>query len=249
MLFRKAADLIRTSSYTVALTGAGISTPSGIPDFRSGVNGLWHKHNPMQVASLSTFRTQPEDFFNWFHPLAALIHQAEPNLAHLALANLESTGKLKTLITQNIDGLHQKAGSRSILHVHGTLNSLTCGSCYQGFDSDPFLAEFIQNKTIPMCPNCNSILKPDVILFEEQLPRETWLRAEEETVQCDLMIVIGSSLEVNPVAQLPYKAIGRGAQLIIINQQPTYIDSRATVRISEDAATALPAIIEAMSDV
>jgi NAD-dependent deacetylase len=249
MQYREAADLLRSSSYTVALTGAGISTPSGIPDFRSGSDGLWHKHDPMQVASLSTFRTQPEAFFNWFHPLASLIHQARPNPAHLALANLEENGKLKTLITQNIDGLHQRAGSRQILHVHGTLNSLTCVSCYHTFSSDKYLVDYIQNRTIPICPDCSAILKPDVILFEEQLPRETWRRAEEETEKCDLMLVVGSSLEVNPVAQLPYVAVSKGAKLIIVNQQATYIDTRATVRIGEDAAKALPAIFEALSHV
>lgn len=244
-----AAELLQNANYTVALTGAGISTPSGIPDFRSSTNGLWHKYNPMQVASLSAFRTRPEKFFDWFQPLAQLIVDAEPNPAHLALTRLQDLGILKTIITQNIDGLHHRAGSRSIYEIHGTLNSLTCVQCYHQYPSSEFIQPYLEAGVIPRCTRCGGLLKPDVILFEEQLPREVWRKAEEEIRKCDLMIVVGSSLEVNPVAQLPYKVVAQGGKLVIVNKQHTYMNSRADVVFSKDAAEVLPMIIEKLDHV
>ena len=249
MQTEQAAELLQNANYTVALTGAGISTPSGIPDFRSSRNGLWHKYNPMQVASLSAFRTRPEIFFDWFRPLAQLIVDAEPNPAHLALTRLQKLGILKTIITQNIDGLHHRAGSSSIYEIHGTLNSLTCVQCYQQYPSSEFIQPYLEAGVIPRCRRCGGLLKPDVILFEEQLPREVWRKAEEEVRKCDLMIVVGSSLEVNPVAQLPYKVVAQGGKLVIVNKQPTYMNSRADVVFNKDAAEVLPQIIENLDDV
>lgn len=245
----KAADLILSSNHAVALTGAGISTPSGIPDFRSRDNGLWQKYNPMEVASLSVFRVKPERFFEWFRPLTELIHSAEPNSAHIALSGMQNLGHLKTIITQNIDGLHQKAGSTSVIEVHGTLNTLTCVKCYTQFNSETFIAPYIHEGIIPHCPNCAGILKPDAILFEEQLPKKTWRDAEQVVNKCDLLIVVGSSLEVFPVARLPYQAVSKGAKLVIINKQETYMDTRADVVIHEDVANALPSIMERIKNV
>jgi NAD-dependent deacetylase len=249
MLIEQAARLILTSKYAVALTGAGVSTPSGIPDFRSNTGGLWHKYNPMEVASISIFRVKPERFFEWFRPLTKLILEAEPNKAHLALAKMESLGLLKSIITQNIDGLHHKAGSKRIFEVHGTLNSLTCVACYNQYSVNDFCEPYINDGIIPRCPICGGILKPDAILFEEQLPKETWLQVEKEIKKCDLLIVLGSSLEVVPVARLPYQAVNRGAKLIVINNQETYIDSRADVVLNKDVAIALPSITEHLKDV
>ena len=244
MLIEKAANLILSSNYAVALTGAGISTPSGIPDFRSTNHGLWHKYNPMDVASLSIFRLKPERFFEWFRPLAKLIFFAEPNPAHLALSELENLGYLKAIITQNIDGLHQKAGSSSVLEVHGTLNTLTCINCYTQFEVKEFIQPYINEGKIPHCQHCGGILKPDAILFEEQLPQRTWLQVEKEINKCDLLIVLGSSLEVLPVARLPYQAVSKDAKLVIINNQETYMDIRADVVLHQDVAEALPKIME-----
>jgi len=249
MLIEKAADLILSSNHAVALTGAGISTPSGIPDFRSTGNGLWHKYNPMEVASLTIFRLKPDRFFEWFRPLAELILFAEPNAAHVALSELENLGYLKTIITQNIDGLHQKAGSSSVLEVHGTLNTLTCASCYTQFKVKEFITPYIHEGKIPHCKNCGGILKPDAILFEEQLPKKTWLQVEKEINSCDLLLVLGSSLEVLPVARLPYQAVNKGAKLVIINNQETYMDIKANVVLHQDVADALPAIMERIIDV
>jgi NAD-dependent deacetylase len=239
-----AADLIRQSKHTVILTGAGISTSSGIPDFRSTGTGLWSRDEPLEVASLSTFRTKPEDFFNWFRPLAAQIFNAQPNPAHIALAELERHGYIKSIITQNIDMLHQKAGSKTVIEMHGTMQTLTCSQCYYQVEAHPYLAPFVENGEIPHCPKCAQILKPDVILFGEQLPQTAWFKAQKEARQCDLMLVAGSSLEVLPVAGLPMQALDRGGHLIIINNTPTYLNVRADVVLSEDISAVLPVIME-----
>jgi NAD-dependent deacetylase len=237
-----AAVLIRKAERAVVLTGAGISTPSGIPDFRSEGSGLWSHDEPMEVASLSTFRTAPERFFNWFQPLAGQIFNAQPNAAHEALAEFERTGHVRTVVTQNIDGLHQKAGSKNVVELHGTLQRVSCTNCFKQFEAAPFLQPYIETGKIPQCLNCNGILKPDVILFGEQLPQSAWYEAQRAARQCDLMIVAGSSLEVLPVARLPMQALDRGAHLIIINNTPTYLNVRADVIIMDDVATTLPKI-------
>jgi NAD-dependent deacetylase len=239
---KDAAELIRKSKRAVVLTGAGISTPSGIPDFRSEGTGLWSREEPLEVASLNTFRMAPERFFEWFRPLAGQIFYASPNAAHLALAQLEQAGYLKTIITQNIDGLHQKAGSTCVLETHGTMRTLSCTQCYQKFEARDFLKSFIEDGMYPVCPQCQAILKPDVILFGEQLPHAAWLPAQRAARQCDLMLVAGSSLEVLPVAGLPMQALDRGAHLIVVNNTPTYVNVRADVVILSDVASVLPEI-------
>jgi len=239
-----AAELFRTAQRVVVLTGAGISTPSGIPDFRSEGSGLWSRDEPLEVASLSTFRTAPERFFNWFRPLASQIFYDQPNPAHIALAEYEQAGNQKTILTQNIDGLHQKAGSSHVVEVHGTLRTLSCTQCYKQFPSEIFLKAFIENGTIPQCPTCAGILKPDVILFGEQLPQSAWEAAQRAARQCDLMIVAGSSLEVMPVAGLPLQALESGAHLVVINNTETYVNVRADMVITENVATILPQIIK-----
>lgn len=239
-----AAELIHQARYVVALTGAGISTSSGIPDFRSEGKGLWAKDEPLEVASQITFRTHPEKFFQWFRPLASSIFEARPNSAHVALADLEKHNKLHAVITQNIDILHQKAGATNVIEMHGTLSTLTCTQCYCKFRYQDFLPAFLKNGQLPHCNHCNALLKPDVILFGEQLPQKAWQRAQAEVRKCDLMLVIGSSLEVLPVAGLPMQAVDRGAHLIVINNSPTYISVRADINIYEDVAEIIPAIVK-----
>ena len=237
-----AAGLFRKARRVVVLTGAGISTPSGIPDFRSEGTGLWSRDEPMEFASLSTFRTHPEKFFNWFRPLAGRIFNAQPNSAHLALAEMEKAGMAQTIVTQNIDALHQKAGSKQVIETHGTMQTLSCTCCYGKYDAHDFLEAYIEHGTIPLCRNCNGILKPDVILFGEQLPQSAWIEAQRAVRNCDLMVVAGSSLEVLPVAGLPMQAVDRGAHLIVINNTSTYINVRADVVIMDDVAKILPDI-------
>jgi NAD-dependent protein deacetylase/lipoamidase len=237
-----AADIIRGAKHAIAFTGAGISTPSGIPDFRSENSGLWEKTDPFEVASLSAFRYNPEKLFIWMRPLAQKIFNAHPNPAHLGLAALQQAGFIDTIITQNIDGLHQLAGSEHVYEIHGSLQTLTCIRCYQQFDSGKYLREFLEAGEIPRCPNCHNILKPDVVLFGEQMPMRAWLQAQEATRHCDVMIVVGSSLEVLPAAGLPMRALEHGAHLIINNHMKTYIDVRADVVLSEDVADIIPRI-------
>ena len=238
----EAAELIRRASNITVLTGAGISTPSGIPDFRSEGTGLWSRQEPLDVASLSTFRTSPERFFDWFRPLAGQIFYANANVAHLALARLEQAGPLKTIITQNIDGLHQKAGSSCVVETHGSMRTLTCTRCYRKYKAEEYLKPYIEEEKIPLCSQCKSVLKPDVILFGEQLPHAAWVQAQQAARQCDLMLVAGSSLEVLPVAGLPMQALDRGAHLIVVNNTPTYVNVRADVAILSDVASVIPEI-------
>lgn len=240
----RSATLIRNAHHCIVLTGAGNSTPSGIPDFRSAGSGLWTRYLPMEVASLTIFRQHPERFFEWLRPLADHMLRAQPNPAHKALAKLEDQGFIKTIITQNIDGLHQRAGSKHVLEVHGTLNTLTCAGCYQQYNAESYLGPYIDFGEIPLCPVCGRILKPDVVLFEEQLPVKVWLAAKKAAETCDLMIISGSSLAVMPVAGLPARASQNGARIIIINQSTTYIDEQADYVIVGDVANIIPSIAE-----
>lgn len=241
---QKAANIIRQSSDVVVLTGAGISTPSGIPDFRSTDSGLWTKYDPFAVASLLAFRYRPETFFNWMRPLAIKMFEAVPNDAHISLARLEQEGFLNLIITQNIDNLHQRAGSKNVVEIHGSMKSLSCVSCFNQYVSDDFIGPYLQDGMIPHCPSCNHILKPDIILIGEQLPVSAWQKAYQASMKCDLMIVAGSSLEVVPVANLPMSVIDKGAHLIIINHSETYINVRADIVFLQDVALIIPLIVK-----
>jgi NAD-dependent deacetylase len=238
------AELIEQAQHIVILTGAGLSTSSGIPDFRSEGTGLWSRDEPLEVASQTTFRTAPEKFFNWFRPLAGQIYTAEPNAAHYALAKLEKNGRLHSILTQNIDMLHQKAGAKNVVELHGTLATLTCTQCFQQVNHEAYLPPFVEYGELPHCPHCHALLKPDVILFGEQLPQKAILKAQQECRKCDLMVVAGSSLEVLPVAGLPMQAIDHGAHLVIINQSITYINPRADIVLRDNVADIIPAIVE-----
>jgi NAD-dependent deacetylase len=239
-LISRTTGLIRQANNLVVLTGAGMSTPSGIPDFRSQGSGVWTNTLPMEMVSLSTFRTNPELFFRSLHPFASQIMLAQPNQAHYALADLEQAGFVKTIITQNIDTLHLRGGARRVLEVHGSFNTLTCVGCYRQYTSEGILQDYVDNLTIPRCQNCNSILKPDVILYEEQLPMRTWLQAEDASRNCDLMLVAGTSLEVMPSARLPVEALEHGARLVIVNLSETFVDMRADIILRGDVVDILP---------
>jgi NAD-dependent deacetylase len=242
----RAAEMIRRSRYLVALTGAGISTPSGIPDFRSEGSGLWTIYDPMEVASIWAFSRRPEAFFEWVRPLARMIREARPNPAHYALARLEAAGILKALITQNIDELHQKAGSRRVIEVHGHLREATCIRCYRKVPAAPYLDAFLENGTIPRCEVCGGVLKPNVILFGEQLPAQAFLAAQQEARRADVFLVAGSSLEVAPAGDLPILAKEHGARLILINLSPTAADRYADLQIRGDVAEILPLLVDAV---
>jgi NAD-dependent deacetylase len=239
-----AARLLQEARHITCLTGAGFSTASGIPDFRSSRSGLWEKDDPMEVASLIAFRQRPEKFFAWFRPLAACIYQARPNPAHLALARLEATGRFECVLTQNIDGLHQRAGSKYVYELHGNASRFTCPQCYRPHDAGPFFPAYLEKGIPPRCKYCHSILKPDAILFGEQLPLGIWDKAVAATGRSDLMIVAGTSLQVTPAANLPLYVRESRGKILIINQEPTYLDEIADVFIKGDVAELLPEIIQ-----
>jgi NAD-dependent deacetylase len=244
----KAVDLISRSRHLVALTGAGISTASGIPDFRSPDSGLWSKINPYLVASVHGFRLRPKSFYKWLRPLAVKVRDARPNPAHFALVRLEEMGLLKTVITQNVDGLHQAAGSRRVLELHGDARRMTCMKCGKVLPSEPFIDRYVVAGTIPRCPGCRGVLKPNVVLFGELYPVRVLLEAAAEADVCDVMLVAGSSLLVVPACEIPVSARESGAEIIIINFQPTPLDSAASVVIHEDVAELLPRVVEAVAE-
>ncbi|MCA9970185.1 MAG: NAD-dependent deacylase [Anaerolineales bacterium] len=240
-LVTEAAVLLRQAKHAVALTGAGISTPSGIPDFRSPNSGVWQNVvDPMEVASLYAFKRHPQTFYDWLRPLARLIFDSHPNPAHLALAELEAANLLKCVITQNIDLLHTRAGSQTIFEVHGHLRQLTCIACYELYEMTQFLAHFLDTGKVPRCPQCGGVLKPNVILFGEMLPVKVMNQAQLHARLCDVMLVAGSSLEVAPAGDLPLLAKQSGARVIIVNLGDTYMDHIADVRIYADVVDVLP---------
>lgn len=241
----QAAACLRQARHAVALTGAGHSTPSGIPDFRSPGSGLWEHVNPMRVASIYGFRRHPEAFYKWIRPLAVRLLAAEPNPGHVALAEMEVGGWLKAVITQNIDGLHQRAGSHEVLELHGHLREATCIRCYHVLPTDDILEDFVASGAVPRCPACGGVIKPNVVLFGEQLPVKVFNAALEHVCQADLMLVAGSSLEVMPASQLPFQVYERGGRVIVVNLSSTYIDDMAEVVIHGDVAEVLPRIAQA----
>lgn len=237
-----AAAILAASHHAIALTGAGHSTASGIPDFRSPVSGLWEQVDPMEVASIYGFQRNPLAFYEWIRPLAKQIMEAQPNPAHFALAELEQMGLLHAVITQNIDELHHRAGSKRVLELHGSVRTATCTRCRKRMPTAEMWSAFVASGELPHCPACGGFLKPDVVLFGELLPLDVLFEAQQEAEQCDVMMVAGSSLEVYPAAELPSRALEHGAKLIVVNYQPTYIDGHAAVVIHEDVAVILPQI-------
>lgn len=247
---RAAAEILRHARHAVVFTGAGISTPSGIPDFRSQGSGLWQRFDPLQVASLRVFQEDPATFYDWLRPLLHSIWEAQPNPAHQALTQMESAGVLQAVITQNIDDLHRRAGSRAVYEVHGSLRTLTCPACQTVYAAEQFRAALHGQAQegapgpMPLCEACQRVLKPDITLFGEMLPPEVWAAAEAHCQQADVMLVVGSSLEVWPAASLPQMAVEGGARLIILNRTETFLDGQAEVCLRADVAESLPAIAD-----
>jgi NAD-dependent deacetylase len=240
------AALIRDADSVIALTGAGISVPSGIPDFRSPGTGLWENVDPMEVAHIDVFRRDPERFWHFYGARFQTLEHKQPNAAHEALAALERAGMLEAVVTQNIDQLHARAGTRELVEVHGSIAHSSCLRCGARYP----LAEVRERQAadasgVPRC-ECGDPLKPDVVLFGEYLPAVALARAEELAARADLMLCIGSSLEVYPVAQLPFVTLGRGGRIAIVTQGPTPLDHRATVRLGGDVVHELEAVLAAV---
>ena len=239
-----ARQILHRSSYSVFFTGAGISTPSGIPDFRSPGSGLWEKYDPYAVASYSAYLHHPEQFFDWIRSLYLQSKDAQPNIAHFVLAELEKLGMVKSVITQNIDGLHQQAGSKNVIELHGSARSATCQNCQARFDGNKILQLYIRHDIIPACEFCGNILKPDIILYEESLPEKAWQDAESEIQKADAVFVAGSSLETYPANTLPRMGVSNGAFLVIITLTPSPLDDIADVVIRADVTQAIPALLK-----
>jgi NAD-dependent protein deacetylase/lipoamidase len=242
---RDLAALVRERQPCVVLTGAGISTESGIPDFRSP-DGIWAKYDPMEYATIAAFRTDPVKVWEFYALRFELLTTAEPNAGHLALAELERRGLVAAVVTQNVDGLHVRAGSRAVVEVHGSIRSASCLDCGERVPLEDVVAA-LQDAPAPPCPRCGAVLKPDVVMFGELLPAAAIDRATELARQAGLLLVVGSSLEVHPVAGLPVETVSAGGQLAIVNRGPTPFDHLASVRIDGGAGETLSALAEASS--
>jgi NAD-dependent deacetylase len=235
------ARLILDAQYAIALTGAGISTESGIPDFR-GRNGIWKEFNPLLYGNIEIMKSDPTFFWKLARRIAPTLLKASPNPGHVALVELEHLGKIKGIITQNIDGLHQVAGSNVVFEVHGSLRSFTCMDCNAKYTQEEIVPKIF--KGIPKCEQCGGFLKPDVVLFGESLPLDQIQKSVSVAEEADLILVAGSALEVFPVNQLPETVIGHGGKLIIVNEEPTWLDNQAVVVIHEKTGQILPKIVQ-----
>jgi NAD-dependent deacetylase len=242
------ATLIREHQPCVALTGAGISTESGIPDFRSPT-GLWAQYDPLDYGSLASFRADPERVWRFYAPRFSALTQAEPNAAHRALATLEQLGLLLAVVTQNIDLLHERAGSRDVIEVHGSIRTSSCLGCRATYRLSEVLPLIERGGGAPRCPRCGAVLKPDVVFFGELLPEAAIDRAFELARAARLMLVVGSSLEVYPVGGLPLETLEGGGRLAIVNRGPTALDDRAQLKLDGSAAELLTATVAELHDV
>jgi NAD-dependent protein deacetylase/lipoamidase len=240
------AELIRASRCTVALTGAGVSVPSGIPDFRTPETGLWENVDPMEVAHIDVFERDPARFWSYYRPRFHALGDKRPNGAHEALAELERRGLLEGVITQNIDRLHRAAGSRNVVEVHGSIETSTCRGCDASYGLDEVEALF-DGEGIARCEGCGGAVKPDVVLFGELLPEQAMRQAQELAARAELMLCVGSSLIVHPVAGLPELTRARGGSLAIVTKGATPYDGDAVLRLEGEVDEELGAVLAALA--
>jgi NAD-dependent deacetylase len=237
---------VRSAGSVVALTGAGISVPSGIPDFRSPGTGIWEKVNPMEVAHIDAFRSDPKRFWSFYGERFVTLRDKQPNGAHAALVELERRGMLDGVITQNVDRLHAKAGTRELVEVHGSISSSSCLRCGASFELEEARRRLADDDGgVPRC-DCGDPLKPDVVLFGEMLPEAAIARAHELAAGADLLLCVGSSLEVYPVAGLPSVTLAGGGRIAIVTQSSTPFDDVAEVRLGGDVVEELQALVAAL---
>jgi NAD-dependent deacetylase len=240
------AALIRENQPCVALTGAGVSTESGIPDFRSPT-GMWAQFDPLEYGSLRAFTDDPAKVWRFYAPRFSMLTEAEPNAAHCALAELEHRGLLRALVTQNIDLLHERAGSRDVIEVHGSIRTSTCLACRARYALDEVLGLLDAGDWAPHCTGCGAVIKPDVVFFDEVLPEGAIDRAYELAAEALLLLVVGSSLEVWPVAELPLVTLRGGGKVAVVNDGPTSIDDRAELKLSGKAGEVLTQTLARLS--
>jgi NAD-dependent deacetylase len=227
------ASLLHERQPCVVLTGAGISTESGIPDFRSAT-GIWAEYDPMEYATIDAFRRDPVKVWEFYALRLEILARAEPNAGHLALAELEHRGLVQAIVTQNIDGLHQRAGSQEVIEVHGSIRTATCLECG---------TEARLDAPRPLCPRCGAIMKPGVVMFGELLPPGAMERASEVARGAALLLVVGSTLEVYPVAALPDETLLAGGALAIVNRGPTPYDGLADLKVDGGAGETLSTLL------
>jgi NAD-dependent deacetylase len=239
------AELIRESRSTVALTGAGISVPSGIPDFRTPETGLWANVDPMEVAHIDVFESDPARFWSYYRPRFHSLGDKRPNPAHEALVELERRELLEGVITQNIDRLHRAAGSRTVVEVHGSIDTSSCTSCDAAYGIEDVDGLFNADG-VAVCVDCGGAVKPDVVLFGELLPEQAMAKAQSLAKEAELMLCIGSSLAVHPVAGLPQLTLARGGRLAIITQGPTPYDEDAVLKLDGEVVEELGAALAAL---
>jgi NAD-dependent deacetylase len=242
----RVADLLRGAQRAVALTGAGISVPSGIPDFRSPGSGLWENVDPMEVAHIDAWRRDPDSFWSFYSQRFATLGDKQPNEAHRALAELEERGLIQGVITQNIDRLHRRAGTRRLVEVHGSIEWSVCLQCGGRFRIDRVIDLLAAGDGAPFCPTCSAPLKPDVVLFGELLPERALSEAQVLAMRADLMLCVGSSLEVYPVAGLPAMTLGGGGRLVLITKGPTPYDGDAEAKLEGDVVDELAGVLAAL---
>jgi NAD-dependent deacetylase len=241
----RAAGILADARPAVVFTGAGVSTESGLPDFRSP-GGLWAGVDPMEVASLTAFRRRPQVFFEFYRTRLAHLAQARPNPAHVALAAMEAQGITGAIITQNVDGLHQAAGSRAVIELHGSLRDAACPDC-EWTGPIAVITDALARDVTPACPACGRPVKPNVVLFEELLPAGAYRRARASCRRARALLVVGSSLQVTPAAWLPEIVHDSGGSVVIINDEPTPFDGIAAVVLRGQAGTLVPAVAAAAS--
>jgi len=241
MSVAKLAELFESRQPCVVLTGAGISTESGIPDFRSA-GGIWEQYDPAEVGHIDALRRDPARVWSFYALRLGALGSAEPNDGHRALAELEERGWIRAIVTQNVDGLHQRAGSREVVEVHGSLREAECVRC--GVRTP--MADALASLPLPPCPECGEILKPGVVMFGELLPGGVIARAQKLAAEARLLVVVGSALEVYPVADLPGETLAAGGALAIVNHGSTRWDSRAEVVIDAGAGETLRVLAAAL---
>lgn len=246
-LCRRTAEWLKEAERVVVFTGAGISTESGIPDFRSP-NGVWSKVEPVYFQDFLRRATARREYWRQKADSHQAMYFAEPNAGHRIIAGWEARGNLRGVITQNIDGLHQSAGSRNVLELHGTAREIACLDCQERYDADPFVRQFLESLEVPDCPACSGVLKHATISFGQQLDAQVIRKAGIWARDCDLFITIGSSLVVTPAADLPLTAVDYGARLIIINREPTQLDSAADIVIHGEIGATLRQINALLTD-
>jgi NAD-dependent deacetylase len=239
------AELIGDSERVVALTGAGISVPSGIPDFRTPGEGVWENVDPMEVAHIDAFHRDTQRFWQFYRPRFQTLGDKRPNAAHRALADLERRGLLEAVITQNIDRLHAKAGTERLVEVHGSIATSSCTTCRASYPLET-VGELFDEDGIATCACCMGKVKPDVVLFGELLPKAAMAEAQELCASADLLLCVGSSLEVFPVAGLPELTLEAGGRVAIVTKGPTPYDSEAAVKLDGDVVDELAAVLAAL---